>query len=149
MKDSQFDHKSSLNLKNFAHFMHENPCFKNFITKSLNKELWSKESYFNASRETSKVVPINPKHKLLTAENSICENSRRSKSFALPFELNQSEILEDTDKISIKGYLQKKGKSGGLKKRLFYIKGSLMYYFIDSKSFTPKGVMYLPGKLYK
>lgn len=57
-------------------------------------------------------------------------------------------MLEDSQKVAIKGYLNKKGLKGGLKKRMFYIKGPAMYYFTDSKSNIPKGIMYLPGKLF-
>ena len=149
LSEAQLNYKSPLNLEEFSSFINENVCFKHLMSRSLKKEIWSNVSYFNSIQDTAKITPIKPKAKLLWLENAISENPRKSKSFAVPFEHRNSDIFEDSDQVTMKGYLSKKGRKGGVKKRLFYIKGSLMYYFIDLNTCIPKGIMYLPGKLYK
>jgi len=48
------------------------------------------------------------------------------------------------------GALKKKGrKSGSLKKRLYFIKGNFMYYFAKKSDDLPRGIMYLPNKLFQ
>ena len=101
------------------------------------------------SKDSSKVSPFSGGDKLLDIEHKVRSKTRRCESFNYPMGIEGAGFFDDIDKVTIKGNLLKKGRKGGLKKRFFYIKGSLMYYYIDTKSSIPRGVMYLPGKLFK
>lgn len=101
------------------------------------------------NKDTAKITPVFTEDKLLDIDHHTNKKSRRCESFAYPIGIEGSGFFDDFDKVAIKGTLLKKGRKGGLKKRFFYIKGSLMYYYLDTKSSVPRGIMYLPGKLLK
>ena len=44
-KDCDLSYKAPLDIEDFTLFMNKNVCFKNFVLKSLKKDLWSNESY--------------------------------------------------------------------------------------------------------
>ena len=149
LKDCGLSYKSPLSIEEFTLFMNENVCFKNFILKSLKKDLWSNDSYCSVSKDTAKITPLSDGDKLLDLEHKINKKSRRCESFVYPIGIEGDWFIDGIEKIAIKGNLLKKGRQGGLKKRFFYIRGSLMYYYLDNKSSIPRGIMYLPGKLFK
>ena len=61
----------------------------------------------------------------------------------------ESGFYSDQKGILMSGSLKKKGKkTGGMKTRYYVIKGNFMFYFKQKGDTEPKGVMYLPGKLF-
>lgn len=129
--------------------MKENLCINNFVLKCIKKDLWTHGSFCSLNKDTAKITPVLASDNLLDIDQQVSKNSRRCESFAYRMDTEESGFFDDFGKITIKGALLKKGRKGGLKKRFFYIKGSLMYYYLDSKSPVPRGIMYLPGKLLK
>lgn len=139
LKEAGFDKKSYLNLSEFGELMNYNIYFKKAIVGAMRPEFWAENEVTTSpllvgSRSSQRPTRIN-----LTTKSFIECASESGTGFF-------SSMISPLKT----GILKKKGrKSGGMKKRHYIIKGNLMYYYVKKGDSTPKGIMYLPNKLFK
>lgn len=149
--ESGFDSTENLTLTDFTDFMDEHICFQNSFYHSMKCDLWMDNSTsVKRTKDSPNVIPVERKSKFYKSHKSPTRISKMSVHLPEPT-LNEGEnFFENRENADMHGYLRKKGrKSGNLRKRYYYIKGEIMYYFNNPKDVIPRGLMYMPNKLFK
>lgn len=151
LKNSGFDSKSLLDITDFSGFMNDHMCFQNAMYLAMKPELWSEVDMKKVNtRDPANVNAFERKTKMYLSEGRPKHISRKSQSFNDNLNENGVGFFSNRIHPQIEGILRKKGrKCGTLKKRHYYIKDNVMYYYSKKRDSVPSGIMYLPNKLFK
>ena len=153
IKKSGFYTENKLDFEQFRTFINNNQYLSQAIKCGMRTDLWSQDCACRSGSEedeflTSICKAIIPSTKSITS--SFTEPSVLEKHHEKIYTGSEIELYTDMVDADFQGFLKIKGrKSGAMKKRYYFIKNNVLYYYNKISDDTPKDVTYMPNKLIK